>query len=257
MTARLIEVERWSAEEILLEAEEEGHRPGLPGWDVLRLLGGEVAEVSAFTGPDELECGQPVLLAGQFVGGGLFQASYLPLQADARVRMALVQGDRRAELVFAQGWPGPARLTFLDDQGHDRVESWDEFNPWLPLAEAFESARRAHQASGRASETAASGGPTWQDAIRGLELDDAARRSVHRRRVSTLEYQEATEEAGFKGTMTLVGCSMIWVSLMLLILSAWVPWLGWIIAPVFGIFLVMQLLRWVVPRDAQDKAETD
>ncbi len=88
---------------------------------------------------------------------------------------------------------------------------------------------------------------TWQDAIRGLELDDAARRSVRRRRASTLEFQEATEEAGFKGTMTLVGCSMLWMSLVLLILSAWLPWLGWFIAPVFGIFLVLQLLRWAVP----------
>ncbi len=253
MTARLIEIERWSAEEILLEAEEEGHRPGLPGWDVLRLLGGEVAEVSALTGPEELECGHPVLLAGQFVSGGLFQASYLPLQADARVRITLVQGDSRAELVFAQGWPGPARLTFFDDQGHERVETWEEVNPWLALAEAFESALRQNQVGRRDVEPVGPAGPTWQDAIRGLELDDAARRSVHRRRISTLEFQEATEEAGFKGTMTLVGCSMLWISLMLLILSAWVPWLGWIIAPVFGVFLVMQLLRWVVPGKTEEK----
>src|SRR5439155_2633233 len=95
------------------------------------------------------------------------------------------------------------------------------------------------------SETAAC--VTWQDAIRCLELDDAARRSVARRRTSTLEYQDATEEASFKGTMTLVGCALLWTSLMLLTLSVWVPWLGWFIAPVFGFFLFMQILRWVVP----------
>ena len=53
--------------------------------------------------------------------------------------------------------------------------------------------------------------------MRCLELDDAARRSVARRRASALEYQEATEEAGFKGTMTLLGCGLLWVSLLLLI----------------------------------------
>ncbi len=99
----------------------------------------------------------------------------------------------------------------------------------------------------------ATAGVTWRDALRGLELDDAARRSIHRRRSSTLEYQEVDEAASFKGTMTLVGCSIIWLSLMLLILSAWLPWLGWIIAPGFGIFLALQLLRWVVPASKKDK----
>ena len=88
-------------------------------------------------------------------------------------------------------------------------------------------------------------GLSWNDALRGLELDDATRRSIERRRCSTLEYQEVSEEATFKGTMTLVGCSIFWVSLVLLILSIWIPWLGWIIAPALGLFLAFQLLRWV------------
>ena len=62
-----------------------------------------------------------------------------------------------------------------------------------------------------------------------------------------LEYQEASEEVGFKGTMTLVGCGLLWGSLLLLILSRWVPWLGWAILPVFALFLALQLLRWAVP----------
>ena len=81
-----------------------------------------------------------------------------------------------------------------------------------------------------------------------MELDDAAKRSVRRRRVSTLEYPEASEEVGFKGTMTLVGCALLWVVLLLAILSHWVYWLGWLIIPVLMFFLGMQLLRWVVPR---------
>ena len=67
-----------------------------------------------------------------------------------------------------------------------------------------------------------------------LELDDAARRSVERRRASTLEYPEANEEVGFKGTMAMVGCGVLWVMLSLLILSVWVPLLGRFILPAWA-----------------------
>ena len=60
--------------------------------------------------------------------------------------------------------------------------------------------------------------------------------------------------------MTLVGCSLIWLSVLVLALSAWIPWLIWLMVPVFGVFLLMQALRWVVPsaspmvRDKSDDA---
>ena len=72
-----------------------------------------------------------------------------------------------------------------------------------------------------------------------------------KRRASALEYQEASEEAGFKGTMTLLGCGLLWGSLLLLILSRWVPWAGWLILPLFGLFLLLQLLRGVVQKRPQ------
>ncbi|HZT79566.1 MAG TPA: hypothetical protein VFA26_05075, partial [Gemmataceae bacterium] len=67
---RLIEIERTAAGEVLLDAAAEGHRPGLPDWDVLRALGGEVAEVTAFAGPEAATAGEPLLLAGRFEKGG-------------------------------------------------------------------------------------------------------------------------------------------------------------------------------------------
>jgi hypothetical protein len=96
---------------------------------------------------------------------------------------------------------------------------------------------------------------SWQDSIRALELDDAARRGVEKRRSSLLEYQEATEEVGFKGTMTLVGCSLLWGVLLLLILSVWWPKLGFLIVPLIVVFLGLQLLRYIVPSvsDASQK----
>lgn len=88
---------------------------------------------------------------------------------------------------------------------------------------------------------------TWQDEIRAAELDDAVRRSVARRRTSVLDYQDVTEEATFKGAMTLLGCSLLWLTLALLILSVWAPWLGWFIPAVVGLFLLLQFLGWAVP----------
>ncbi len=96
----------------------------------------------------------------------------------------------------------------------------------------------------------------WQSAIRALELDDAVRRSVEKRRVSSLEYPEASEEVGFKGTMTLAGCGLLWVILLLVILSRWVPYAGWAILPVLVLFLALQVFRWVIPRRPEHDRST-
>jgi predicted dehydrogenase len=268
---KLIELERWAPESLLLEADTPGHKPALPGWDVLRTLGGEIGELFAFEFQEEVDPQAPLLVAGRFQQGGLFQMTLLPGQQEAFWSLRVTGSYGRAELLFPQGWPGPARLTWRDDRGELREASWEAWNPWLALVEVFEEAlangrgqatavlsAQAARVGTTAIEvgvprqkvletTAVPSGLNWQDEIRSLELDDAARRSVARRRASTLEYQEASEEASFKGTMTLVGCGLLWVSLLLLILSRWLPWLGWLIAPVFGLFLLLQLLRWVVP----------
>ena len=72
--------------------------------------------------------------------------------------------------------------------------------------------------------------------------------SVSRRRTSLLEYPEATEEVGFKGTMTLLGCGLIWLVIFFVILSRWLPQAGLFIVVVLGVFLVLQLLRYLIPR---------
>ena len=41
-----------------------------------------------------------------------------------------------------------------------------------------------------------------------------------------MDYQEANEEVGFKGTMTLLGCGMLWGVIVILLLSRWYPWTG-------------------------------
>lgn len=254
---RLIEIERWSTEEILLEEDLDAGRPGVPGWDVLRLLGGEIAELFTLAAATELLSGQAVLGAGRHVDGSLFQLSLLPQQAVARYRLALVGPAGRTILDFPEGYPGPAELTYTAASGASCRETWPALDPWAELVLVFENAVSAaatakHRPSPGevATETLArlDSALGWQDEVRALELDDAARRSVERRRSSTLDFVDATDEAAsFKGTMTLVGCGLIWLGVALLILSVWVPWLAWVIGPAFALFLVLQLFRWIVP----------
>jgi hypothetical protein len=261
---RLVEMERSSTEAVLLDADVLGHKPSLPGWDVLRLIGGEIVEVVGLAALEELNGEQPLLLAGRFERGGLFQTTLVPHQAEPCWRMTVRTGYDHLELTFAEGWPGPSRLTWRDDQGVRQEEVWDSWNPWPALVEVFEAASTGIRAVARPlpfAQRSEGKRPvpvlSWQDEVRCLELDDAARRSVERRRASTLEYQEVTEEAGFKGTMTLVGCGLLWGSLVLLLLSAWLPWLLWAIVPGFALFLTLQLLRWVVPpKPEQPKTRT-
>lgn len=133
---RLIELEIWSNEEALLD----GPKPSVPGWDLLRFLGGEVAELSAVGVGGALTFGQPLMISGRFLNGLLFQSKYLSQQAEARLQIALVTATGRAVLAFAQGWPGPAQLTWTDEEGRPQAEAWEALDPWPALLERFEDA---------------------------------------------------------------------------------------------------------------------
>jgi predicted dehydrogenase len=291
---RLLTMERGVADEVLDGIWIAGQKPSFPGWDILRTVGGEIQEVSAFAEGEELREGAPVLVAGRFEEGGLFHVTLLPREKQPSWRLTAIGSAGRVELLFPLGWHGPAFLDWRDADGETHEEYWQSWDPWPALIETFEQALQLDELS---KTVRAMNEPalteivdqvqqffedkskfqvnepelnemfeqnlqqcpnniprlSWQDAIRALELDDAARRSVERRRSSLLEYPEATEEVGFKGTMTLVGCSLVWGTLLLLILSVWWPKLGFLIAPLIAVFLGLQLLRYFVPRQRADK----
>jgi predicted dehydrogenase len=173
---RLIEVERWATDTVLLDDDVAGHRPAFPGWDVLRALGGEVVEVSALAPREELTTEEPVLLTGRFERGLLFQWALLPYQSEPRWRVVAVGSHGRAELLFPVGGRGPAFLSWGESDG-----------------------------------------------------------ALH-------------EEVGFKGTMTLVGCGLIWLTILIVILANWFPQAGWAVVPLLVVFLGLQAFRWIVPR---------
>jgi predicted dehydrogenase len=256
----VLEVELSTPGEILAGLDEAGHKATFPGWDLLRALGGEIEEVSAFAEAEELRAGQAVLLSGRFARGGLFQVTLLPGQPSPRACITAVGRAGRAELFWLQGWDGPAFLGWSIPGEESREEAWDRWDPWPAMVEVVEAAVAGRPASSPEHRHAVQEGPpaprpegrdlplSWQDAVQGLELDDAARRSVERRRASALEHPEPTEETGFKGAMTLVGCSLFWVVLLLLILWNWWPPARYLIPPVLILFLALQLLRYLIPQ---------
>jgi predicted dehydrogenase len=234
---KLIELEVWSPADVYLNADQPGQRLSFPGWDVLRRLGGEIVEVSALGPREELEPAQPLLILGRFESGALFQVTLIPYQQEPRWRVTATGSHGRAELSFPLGWAGAAFLSWRGPDGEWHEDAHDAWDPWPAMVEVFEAALAS-----RATEV------TWQDAVRCLELDDAARRSVERRRSSTLEYQEVSEEVGFKGTMTLVGCGILWLVILLVVLANWFPKLMWVVVPLLLLFLGLQLFRWIIPR---------
>lgn len=252
---RLLTAEHSASEEVLLEANiPGGHRPALPGWDVLRRLAGDVMEVSAFALHEEVLPGAPLLLAGRTASGLVWQATFLPGQAESLRRLTVLGSRGRAVLTLPSHWPGQAALRWEADGGGG-VQDWPEWEPWSALVETFEAAigspkcrpEPRPQGPGLGGIGPRLGYPTWQDEVRALELDDAARRSVERRRASALDYQEVSEAVGFKGTMTLVGCGLLWGVLVLVILAAWDRRFLFLVIPALLIFLGLQLLRWVIP----------
>jgi hypothetical protein len=236
---KLIELRQSCKGTVLIESLVPGQKPAIPGWEILRVLGGDIAEVSALASSEEVRANEPFMLSGRYEQGGLFQMQLLPNQQADSVTLVAHGTAGQAQLALPASWMGPAQFELKLDTGQQEEQAWPTWNPWTKMVEVLDKAL-----AGDANDSKV----TWQAATRCLELDDAARRSVERGRVSVLEYPEASEEVGFKGTMTLAGCALLWVVLLLFILSRWIAWLGWVIMPVLVFFLGLQLLRWLIPK---------
>jgi predicted dehydrogenase len=213
-------------------------------WDTLRQLGGEIAEISAFAEMEELQHDKPLLISGRFELGGLFQINLLPTGEIEHARLKIASENFHLELeqTATALWriaddhspdTSPALLALLQEAAEKTTERWNQ------LVITFEST----------VQNPADKQPlSWEDEIHSLELDDAVRRSVEKRRAVSLEYREVSEEVGAKGTMTLIGCGLVWVVLLLVSLSIWIPWLGKLIVPMLGVFLALVAIRWLVKK---------
>jgi hypothetical protein len=235
---RLVELVFAGPEDFLFESSELESRPRFPGWTLLRRLGGEIVEVSGFAVAEEVTTGNVVLVQGRFESGCLLTVRYIPQPCQSRGTEVVIHTEGRE----------PTRTALADAPTDDVV--------WQSLIVRFEEAvgelkslPRAFPGAGPAAGQADT--LSWQDEIRALELDDSTRRSIERRRAYALEFQDASEDVGFKGTMTLVGCALLWLIPVLFVAAAWFPQIGWLIVPVLVGFLGLQLLRWLVPAPPQ------
>jgi predicted dehydrogenase len=198
-----------------------------PPWDVLRRIGGEIVEVSALAACQELDPHRPTAVSGLFTDGGLFQATLLAGMTQDRVRLE-IRGTRLTAEIDGPDASGTARMRWCRGEGAWHDETWPAVECWRLLAQRVADARAA---------VAEMREPLWQDEVRALELDDALRRSIEKRRTSGLEYQEISEEVATKSTLTLIGCGVIWLILLVLVVSIWWPWIRWAIVPLLLLFL--------------------
>ena len=86
-----------------------------------------------------IEIGAGLRLSGRFENGPLFRGAFLPQQTEQRWRLTVTGSRAEATLVFPQGWPGPACLSWHDATGELHEETWDDWNPWAALVEVFET----------------------------------------------------------------------------------------------------------------------
>jgi len=211
-----------------------------PRWEVLRRLGGEIAEITGLAESEKWDGKGALVVTGRFREGGLFQISTGPGIHEERIRIE--SANQTQQFQCSKDWQ---RLSWNCDAGP--METL-EFAPWGVLAEELDS-----QLAGRPPRF------SWQDAIRWHELDEALRRSIEKRRTETLDYQEVSADAGSKGTITLIGCAMLWIVVLIFAISIWVPWVRWAVVPMLLGFLALVLIRTLgkgEPPKARSERET-
>jgi len=219
--------------------------PLLTLWDALRFLLGDVAEVSAIgVDGDALKPTSPLTLTGRFQSGALFQV-LLRAGPSAEDRLCLRGTTDSATLSGAI--LGPGRCELVCRRLGENPTTWN-WQPWPQLVQDLEAALAGKRTT-----------IEWQDATRCLELFEAAQQSVKRKRVIPLQYEEFSEEANFKTVMTTLGCLtlllVLAVFIALLALGAPLgPWSLYLLLPLLLLFLILQALGWIVPRQQRQRS---
>jgi hypothetical protein len=205
------------------------------GWDVLRRLGGEIAEVSGFMELEEVALDKPLLATGRFEKGGLFQLVLLPGRKEEKTWLSIEAESLSVELERdpTSLWHMAAPDTDLPLPAPTIKKRWQALLPVIETA-LFDPGQRLPL--------------TWDDEIRSLELEDALKRSIEKRRAVSMEYSEVSEETSARSSITLIGCGMIWLMLLVFAISIWVPWIRWLVVPMLVGFLALLAARWFVER---------
>jgi myo-inositol 2-dehydrogenase/D-chiro-inositol 1-dehydrogenase len=210
--------------------------------DVARFLAGDLTRLAAMAPSSEPSgyANLGIQLSGP--SGALVRWSVGPGEHAPGGRMTLI------------GSLGRAVLQMPDESPSWRLELiWPDRSTVDEVA-AADCAARAADAFERliAGEPAV---PSWSDACRAVELADSIQRSLEKGRTVELHQEDYTEESTFKGTMTSLGCGLLWISFLVLVggviaagfrapLSDY--WPAALLAALV-LFLILQLLRFAFP----------
>ena len=210
--------------------------------DTIRQFAGDLTEVAAMGARGDL--GEVVPIAAQMSGpkGVLARWSASSADGQAGTRMTIVGEDRKVTLEMLDGqiWQLAGADAALPSTGAGLLDG---------LVDRLQGpAGKRHY---------------WRDVIQSLELTEALEKSLRRGRVVRLNLEGRSESSAFKGTMASIGCALLVATVFLLASSAVVlkfakdSGLTWLVAivgkvpdvlaGVFCVFLLIQLLRYLIP----------
>ncbi len=211
--------------------------------DLVRAIAGDMTRLGALAGAsgDTAYGSLGVQMSGP--NGIAARWSVVPSRSDEGARIAVV-GSHGKALVVARAHDQAWTVALPTDEPRDR-----QYETWDPAVDSLDELARA--LVGQPAE------PDWVDAARSVELAETIERSLHKGRTIELYYEEYTEEGTFKGTMTSIGCGLLVLGTFLLGAVAIGEQMGlpyvrlwpYLMAGVFGLFLLLQLLMLVFRRE--------
>lgn len=207
----------------------EGPLRFLDGWTWVREMVGDIETLSA-TGSGDIERPSQVVVSARARTDLVSTSRWLASPGKAcKFHVELDHGSIDCEL--PDGFSGPANLRWTKEGTAHSEELLAEpvGERWFRLWQEFKAGDEATEA--------------WRLATRQIELAEAVDRSLSKGRTVDLTYDEVTEEASFKSIMSIFGCSLIWITLLVAILAAaGVPYVGYVVLPVLVLFVLLQFL---------------
>jgi len=210
--------------------------------DLARAIAGDMTRLGAMAG--SADAAGYASLGVQMSGPQAVAARWtvVPIASDQAAKITLT-GSRGRAVIEGIGGGGDWRLALLTDgspQNHT-------FDGWVAAEVALDQLVDA--ISGRAGSPDWPS-PNWIDASRAIELAETIDRSLKKSRTVELYYEDYTEDATFKGTMTSLGCGLLILTVFLLALvgigeQMKIPHLGiwrYLLVAILAVFLVAQLI---------------
>ncbi|MCE9555875.1 MAG: hypothetical protein K8T91_21205 [Planctomycetes bacterium] len=235
--------------------------------DFIRLMCGEITQVAALGGgpTGNVAARDFSALAVQMSGpnGILVRWSVQEPEDRSGVRITVAGTEGKNRLEVFDGIGGASWTAGHFAPGQSQPTPWNE-EIEEPLSLADLVAEQVHLAAGDSPEKGRVAHPTWRDAIRSLELVEAVEKSLKKGRTISVSVEGRSETDAFKGTMASIGCALLMMGLLIVVASAVVlkiahetgnhmlvsifRWWPAGLVTLFGVFILMQLLRFIIPR---------